>query len=549
MLSEIYSEAFVDDGNVRKPIELGEGLNIVVGEDNGRNSIGKTTFLLAVDFVLGGEGYLRDDGNMIDHIGHHEICFKHVFGSITYSFLRRTDDSDTVWKCDSSYNKQLSITLKEYKDWLTVKYGFDGLGATFRDLQYPFFRIYGLEHDNVRRPLQSVSQSKIDDDLRRVLRLFEQYGEIEGLIELRKVAEYNKKAFKNAKERRLIRPAKNKTEYKRNTEKLKSLHDQMNDILDGCDTGTLDIDIAKEDRAAWLRGFLKTFRRRRTSLNRKIVEIREDFELIDFSEAKNFEKLLTFFPEANIAALSEIEQFHKGIVKILKESHREEIDELQNELDDIEALISEKEKELSSLGSTTSLSSVVVDQYADLSSEAEQLSKANELYDQENQYKEQLAKIDKKTEEAWKEQLSSIQSDLNETMDSINSEIVEAGRTAPRIEFNGSKKYKFYVPNDGGTGTQLRGLYVFDLAMLDLTPLKFAIHDSHGIKQIEDDQVVKLFRLYSKSEKQVFVAVDKAKTYGTDGKVPKVISDNTVLEISSGHELFGKSWYLKPEHK
>ena len=85
--------------------------------------------------------------------------------------------------------------------------------------------------------------------------------------------------------------------------------------------------------------------------------------------------------------------------------------------------------------------------------------------------------------------------------------------------------------------------------MLDLTPLKFAIHDSHGIKQIEDDQVVKLFRLYSKSEKQVFVAVDKAKTYGTDGKVPKVISDNTVLEISSGHELFGKSWYLKPEHK
>lgn len=545
MLSEIYSEVFVNNDNIRKPIELGKGLNVVVGEDNGRNSIGKTTFLLAIDFALGGDGYLRDDGGMIGHIGHHEICFKHDFDGIIFSFLRRTDDSNTIWKCDTSYNKQTSITLNEYKDWLTAKYGFDGLGATFRDLQYPFFRIYGLEHDNVKRPLQSVSQSKINDDLRRVLRLFKRYGEIEGLIEIRKVTEDNKKAFKNAKERKLIRPAKNKTEYTTNAAKLKSLYAQMNDILDGCDTGTLDIDIAKEDRAARLRGSLKVLRRRRTYLNRKIAEIREDFDLIDFSETKNFEKLLAFFPEANIAALSEIEHFHKGITKILHESHREETDELQKELNDIEAIVKEKEEELSSLGSTTTLSSVVVDQYADLNSEAEQLSKANELYDQEKQFKEQLAKIDEETEETWRELLSSIQTVLNETMDNINSEIVEPGRTAPRIEFNGSKKYKFYVPNDGGTGTQIRGLYVFDLAMLDLTPLKFAIHDSHGMKQIEDNQVVKLFSLYSKSEKQVFVAIDKAQTYGANGKIPKVISDNTVLEISSGHELFGRSWYLK----
>ena len=80
------------------------------------------------------------------------------------------------------------------------------------------------------------------------------------------------------------------------------------------------------------------------------------------------------------------------------------------------------------------------------------------------------------------------------------------------------------------------------MAMLNLTPLKFVIHDSPGLKQIEDGHTLGIFRLYEESGKQVFAAIDKIESYTETGEVPDVIADNTVLSLSSGHELFGIAW-------
>ena len=57
MLIEIMSDEFVSYGKQRGRIPFHKGLNIVRGGQQSDNSIGKSTFLLAVDFCFGGEAY------------------------------------------------------------------------------------------------------------------------------------------------------------------------------------------------------------------------------------------------------------------------------------------------------------------------------------------------------------------------------------------------------------------------------------------------------------------------------------------------------------
>ena len=53
MLVEMTSPVFREKGNPRPPIRFKKGLNVVLGKNDGENSIGKSSALLAIDFVFG----------------------------------------------------------------------------------------------------------------------------------------------------------------------------------------------------------------------------------------------------------------------------------------------------------------------------------------------------------------------------------------------------------------------------------------------------------------------------------------------------------------
>ena len=57
MLVEIHCDEFMSYGKPRKPIIFHEGLNTVLGGQSADNSIGKSTFLLIIDYVFGGDTY------------------------------------------------------------------------------------------------------------------------------------------------------------------------------------------------------------------------------------------------------------------------------------------------------------------------------------------------------------------------------------------------------------------------------------------------------------------------------------------------------------
>lgn len=548
MLTEIFCDQFKDRGIVRPAIKLHPGLNIVVGGSDAKNSIGKTTFLLAVDFALGGNAYGKKSSSMIKNVGHHRVHFTHSFPDGEYWFCRDTVDLKHVWKCDENRNPTGgSMTIEGYNDWLAARYGLGELGSGFRDLQSPFFRIYGLKHDDVDRPLMTVSNTKESQDLLRLLRLYGKYQEVAEIEERKQNLDLDKKAFDGAKKRRLIRPAANRDEYKENEKRISAIEEQLNGFLDSCDNGTLDVDFEKQEYVATLKEELVTLKRSRSSLQRSLRAMDRDLKLVDFKKTKDFEKLKKFFPEIDIASIEQIEDFHSAIVKNLREQHRTESADMRARISELDAQIERIENSIAEAGEVSNLTRSSLEQYAELSSLVEQLRRANEIFDNDLQYKDQVKQVKVQREQIEMGYFRDIESSINKELVDLNR-LASAGEvTAPKIEITDPDHYKFSVPNDDGTGSRNRGMFLLDVVLLNQTPLKFAIHDSPGIKQVEDGHTIGLLDVYNGSDKQIFIAIDKVEKYTQSGEVPKVISDNKVLELSEGHELFGRAWNRENE--
>ena len=75
MLVEIQCDKFITHNKQRKPIHFHPGLNAVIGDDNGSNSIGKSTFLMILDFVFGGTDYVTKCTDVQENVKEHTINF------------------------------------------------------------------------------------------------------------------------------------------------------------------------------------------------------------------------------------------------------------------------------------------------------------------------------------------------------------------------------------------------------------------------------------------------------------------------------------------
>ena len=137
MLKEIYCKKFH-----QKTIKFNDGLNVVLGTETGNNSIGKSTFLLIIDFVFGGMTYTKST-DISNNIGNHDIFFTFEFNNKLFRFCRNNLDSDIVWQCDEKYNKLTNISLNNFNNWLAEKYEMQLLDLTFREAISRYIRVYG----------------------------------------------------------------------------------------------------------------------------------------------------------------------------------------------------------------------------------------------------------------------------------------------------------------------------------------------------------------------------------------------------------------------
>ncbi len=127
MLVEIRSDVFRQG-----PVPFHAGLNVVLGDENATNSIGKSTLLMIVDFSFGGNSLLEHNRDLVPELDHHYYFFSFKFGDETYRFRRGTNDPSLVYRCGGDFTLEAAMTLEDYTAFLKAAYQVELEDISFR---------------------------------------------------------------------------------------------------------------------------------------------------------------------------------------------------------------------------------------------------------------------------------------------------------------------------------------------------------------------------------------------------------------------------------
>ncbi|MBQ9790693.1 MAG: DUF2326 domain-containing protein [Clostridia bacterium] len=533
MLREIFCEEFH-----QKKIKFDNGLNVILGTKTADNSIGKSTFMLVIDFVFGGNTYAHSE-DILKNVAPHEICFKFEFEGKDYYFSRKNTEPKMVWRCNEEYNHIESITNDDFCEWLSKKYNIDLPNLSFRDAVGRYIRAYGKKNIDENRPLNAASVENGNKACISLLKLFGRYSIISQLEEKTNAAKEALSIFEKAQKHQYVSKI-GKKEYDANTLRIKNLQDEIMSISSGLEKGLLEADAVASEEAIRIKKELSRTKRICSGIKRKLDTLNDNIEYKFSQTSTTYDELKKFFPIVNIKHIEEIESFHKNISKIFKEELKEEKKLLLEQLKEYEAIAADLEDQLQKLIKNPNLSKIVLQKYADILKLINKMKAENDSFEKLVKLKNEKKEVEELLLNAKNEQFGIIEKMLNTEMDRINSELYTEKFNAPTVHFSGSN-YTFFTPNDTGTGIAFKGLVVFDLAIMHLSKLPILVHDSVVLKQISDNAVERIIDQYIACGKQVVIALDKQESYSE--KTEKMLLKYANLQLEpNGKELFGKSW-------
>lgn len=541
MLKEIQCDKFISYGNIRPAIEFHNGLNTILGSESGSNSIGKSTFLMIIDFVFGGEDYIEKSTDVHDNVEIHTINFTFEFNDVLYYFSRSTGDYTVVNKCNNKYEPIETISIAKFRDILSKFYDLELPGLSLRSAVSRFFRVYKRENLQETRPLHTFKKETDKSAIEGLLQLFNKYGQVAEQSKIAETAKDEEITFKKAQKYNYIPVVTTKTAYKSNEERIEILKKQAEQLANKSSQGLLDLNSLQAEQLAILKQNYSNFSRQKTRLESQIKAVTFDKEFGKKSFQRNYADLEQFFPEINIQRLESIEAFHKQLSNILKKEFKENEENIQSMLDLVNTELKKIEEEIIKINKTPNLSKSILTQYSAIDKDLRDLIASNTNFEKTAELHERTKKLEDRLNQLVLQQIAILQEELNAKMRELNRFIYDGKKTAPILTIQDAKHYSFFTPNDSGTGSQYKGLIVFDIAALDLTNLPALVHDSVLLKQIEDEAVEKILELYSKTSKQIFIALDKEGSYTP--KAQEILNQSEVLRLSlGGNELFGRSW-------
>ena len=543
MLVEIMCEKFMNHGKPSGRIPLHAGLNTVIGSDSGSNSIGKSTFLMIIDFIFGGDDYVEKLTDVQTEVGEHRICFAFKFSDGLHYFCRSSVNYKFVQECDSNYTpmEDSLIPLKQYLSFLQSHYDMNLPGLTFRNAVGRSMRIYKRDTLDEEHPLHQAKQETAKAAIEGLLKLTDLYSGIEAHSKVTAEVKDKYTTFKKAQKYQYIPFVTKQTDFDKNKQRIAELTVQAEELSRKSSGGLLDLDSLQAEQLSLLQGNLSKFKRQRSHLASQLRAIRADQETGKISFRRNYDDLIRFFPEVNLKYITAIEAFHKKLAGILKKEFSETEKNMKATLSLIEAEIEKIETDITEMAKATNLSKVVLEQYAAIENELKTLNSANDNYIKTMELSENVKAYEDELNKLIVEQIALMQEEINTEMFRINDIIYDGKKTSPKLIINDSSHYTFFTPRDGGTGTQYKGLVVFDLAMMALTKLPVIAHDSVMLKHIEDNAIEKILELYAITPKQVFIAMDKKASYTSEAQI--IMEKSKVLQLSPGEgALFGRTW-------
>lgn len=540
MLLEIICSEFKSHGKSRPAIHFHEGLNTVLGGKAADNSVGKSTFLLIVDFVFGGDTYKHSDA--VSHIGNHTINFAFQFGESIYRFARNIVNAGEVKICDENYNPVENIKVDDFRKKLFDLYSIDLPYTTFRDVVGRYMRIYGKDNYNSTRPLDSYLGEKAEPAITALEKLFNVYWKIEQYRTEVKRRDEIKKAYAKARKLEFLPYATTtQKQYKQNLAEIEKLQAELDALVSQTDRDLSAEELSHTDEASVIKGKLTALKRQRSRIKSQLEVVNVSIQGGFIQTTADFAELSAFFPEINMRKISEIESFHGKMQRILHNELNDEAHRLQLLFSSLNSEIAALEESQRLLGLPATMPKHFLDSYSVISHRIDELKSQNEAYDNNKSYIADVNEAKGSLSDAEETELRTIEAAINEQMVRLNDIIYNKTRMAPVIDLVDGSKYTFVTPKDSGTGTSYKSLIVFDLAVLELTSLPVLVHDSLIFNNIGYAPLEKLIELYTQSKKQIFIAFDRQEA--PTEKIQKILDDTKVIQLSTGgNELFGTNW-------
>lgn len=578
MLYEIWCDRFRTgrkDGQIRPPIRFHAGLNAVLGTQTRSNSIGKSTFLMIIDYVFGGIDYLDSDAHIF--VGEHEIYFTFRFGDTMHRFCRKTIEKDVVYLCENCswaeeearlerirLNEEKAkdapallehdlnpyvltdetLKVDEYCKFLFNEYRIESENISFRNIVGRYFRVYGRPNHDEHQPLHNTPREKDSEAITALQRLFGETQQIKDLKANEKEKAEEKKAYKAAQKYHLVRHITTKKALKQATEERDKLQEELNDLIRSKDREVEQADLSRSDEAAAINRKLAALRRNRSRLKSQLEALYINIDGHTAVTRGDIRDLAFFFPDVNIVELQSIEDFHQRLRAVLESEMSEERAQLQSSIDNLDAEIRALEEQYRSLGIPTRLPTPFLQNYSDLTMRINDLNAQIDSFQKNKDVDDAHKAATAALKAAQEKELPRIAGEINAQMVRISDEILGPEREAPRLDLKDGKSYTFGTSTNRGTGNNYKNLIIYDLSILTKTDLPAFIHDSFLLTDIGDTPTGAIVKQYIKTEpsgKQVFIALDKTKSYGEE--TDKDLNDHQVLYLSEdGNELFGWSW-------
>lgn len=533
MLIEVRCEQFRE-----KVIPFHSGLNVVLGDNVATNSIGKSTLLMVLDFVFGGETFLDHNKDVVYELGQHDYNFSFKFKDKSYYFRRGTYKPDLVYLCNKLYEDEAPLSIEDYKAFLKSSYSLEDIDLTFRSITSLFSRVWGKENLDVKHPLHSFKRQNSSDCITNIIKLYKKYDSIKLFSEDVKRKSEEKKTITKAFKEGLISKT-SKPQYKSNLAVIDTINNEIEDIKTNLAKYAVNIAEIVNKEVMELKVDKDRLLSEKLSLDSRLLRVRNDLSQNKSIRSKHLSPLIKYFPNVNTERLEEVESFHSKITRILRKELKSSEAELTSSLENVVNEIEVIDKKIESTISNIENPSIIVDRVYDLSQEHADTSREIEYFETDDKIKLEFKKSKELLTAEKIRILELIENIVNDKIRRYVTQIYSEKRRSPTLHL-GQNSYSFEVVEDTGTGKAYSNLIILDLAFLETTQVPFLMHDSVLFKNIQNSAVAELIELYELTGKQTFIAIDEIEKYGKDAETK--LTQRKVIKLDNENVLYIKDW-------
>jgi uncharacterized protein YydD (DUF2326 family) len=533
MLIEIRCDKFR-----KNPIRLRSRLNVVLGDENATNSIGKSTLLMVIDFAFGGTSLLAHNKDLVPELGEHNYFFKFRFGGEVLIFRRGTSESSIVYHCNEELEPTRPIEVEKYTALLKRAYAIYLPDISFRQLAGLYIRVWGKDNLSVDRPLHLVQAQPGHECVDNLIKTFDQYESIRELSKKIAEADDEAKAFRSAKRHEII-PTIGKRDYANNQKQIDALQGQLEEIRANLASYATNLSEVVNQEVLDLKFEKDRLLAVKQTLAGRLQRIQRNLQDNRKIRSDSFKDLINFFPEVNEERVTKIEDFHNGVAKLLRTELKESGNQIERQIEQVEAAIATIEEGMRLTLRSVDQPSSLVDRVVEVAIALKSNREANARFETEIEIQEKRSTLRTQLTEEKSQVLAAVEGVANEGMRGIVDSVFGRDRKSPKLALR-ENSYSFEVYDDTGTGTAYASLLVFDLMVFLSTRLPIVVHDSLLFKNIENDSVAQLLRVYMASRKQSFIAIDEIEKYGP--LAAKFLRRRSVINLDNVNLLYVKDW-------